>query len=98
MENKSNPFECHICMSTPIHPVVTTCGHIYCFNCLRSWVSQNTTPICPLCRNGLDMSRIIPLYTQNSDNNGSQNEVKDERPKVERIEPNSQRRSFVIIF
>lgn len=78
-----NLFECYICMDTPNNPVATTCGHIFCWKCLQQWIGGRTELICPLCRNGLDVNRIIPLFS----NSNSSSQERDDRPKVERIPP-----------
>ncbi len=31
-------FECNICLDTASLPVVTLCGHLYCWPCLSSWL------------------------------------------------------------
>jgi E3 ubiquitin-protein ligase RNF5 len=30
----STPFDCNICLDMPGDPVVTACGHLYCWSCL----------------------------------------------------------------
>lgn len=30
----STAFDCNICFETPTDPVVTRCGHLYCWKCL----------------------------------------------------------------
>jgi hypothetical protein len=57
------------------------------------WMSGKSTLVCPVCRNGIDMDRIIPLYA-------GENTEKDSRPKPERIDPtvNRNRQSYVITF
>jgi hypothetical protein len=93
-EQSSNTFECYICMDKPTHPVATSCGHIFCWKCLLSWAQGKTELVCPICRNGIDLSRVIPLYS-NSHSNSSQI---DDRPKVERVAPVRQQTSYVSIF
>jgi hypothetical protein len=88
--NKNNNFECFICLDVPKNPVAVTCGHIFCWKCLQSWVSMKTNLMCPVCRNGIDMNRVIPLYTGNNDTN-----EQDDRPKVERITTTSNNRNYV---
>ncbi len=31
---KENIFECAICMETAKEPIVTKCGHLYCWPCI----------------------------------------------------------------
>lgn len=30
-EEKESPFDCNICLSLPKDPIVTTCGHVFCW-------------------------------------------------------------------
>ncbi len=89
MENSNikneNMFDCYICFDKPTNPVATSCGHIFCWRCLQAWTSGKSLLECPVCKNGLDMNRVIPLYTSSSSNSNSNNKERDDRPKVERI-------------
>ena len=99
MNNKSNneslnpSIECYICMDRPHNPVATTCGHIFCWRCLQQWASGKSLLQCPVCKNGLDMNRVIPLYTGNS-----ASQERDDRPRVERVDPVRQKNSFVNFY
>ena len=44
-------FECNICLDVAQHPVVTPCGHLYCWTCLYRWMQArpNACP-CPVCK------------------------------------------------
>ena len=33
-EKKDNYFECVICMEIAKEPIVTNCGHLYCWPCI----------------------------------------------------------------
>lgn len=65
-QDSQNNFECHICLDTVQSPVVTTCGHLYCWACLDRWMcSRNSNAkACPLCKAMLTLDRIIPVYTK----------------------------------
>jgi len=40
--------DCSICYEIMIEPVTTSCGHNFCYNCLRKAVETKMT--CPICR------------------------------------------------
>jgi E3 ubiquitin-protein ligase RNF5 len=93
MESK-NTLECYICFDVPNKPVTTTCGHIFCWKCIQSWISSKDKLECPVCKNGITMDGIIPLYTGKNDTR----EV-DDRPKAKRNAPGvNNNNTFVIIF
>ena len=37
-------FDCNICLETVKEPVVTRCGHLYCWPCLYKWLEPGITP------------------------------------------------------
>ena len=44
-------------------PVVTLCGHLYCWPCLYRWLQvQNHARTCPVCKAGVDRDKVIPIY------------------------------------
>lgn len=87
-----NNLECIICLGPPRLPVATQCGHIFCWHCLKNWLDSQNVLICPICKNGIEMDRIVKLYTNDENNKG---EV-DDRPQSRRTEPiqNNNRPSF----
>jgi hypothetical protein len=54
-------FECEICLEEPTEPVVTFCGHLYCWPCLWRWLRSGHS-VCPVCKSGVTQDSIIPLY------------------------------------
>ena len=88
----NNQIECMICLNSPKLPVATQCGHIFFCLCLKSWLDSQSVLVCPVCKNGIEMDRIVKLYTNDENNKG---EV-DDRPQSRRTEPiqNNNRPSF----
>ena len=76
--------ECPICLGNARLPVATKCGHIFCWECIKSWVYKKGMQECPSCKNGIKIDELIKLYT--GDNQVKEGEV-DDRPKSERIKP-----------
>lgn len=59
----ANTFECNVCFDIPRDPVVTPCGHLYCWSCLYRWMRQRQeSPQCPVCKAGVDQKSVIPIY------------------------------------
>jgi len=54
-------FECNICFEEATNPVVTQCGHLYCWCCLSGWLRTGASD-CPVCKSSIPTSSIIPLY------------------------------------
>lgn len=88
-------LECFICLSPPRNPVATQCGHIFCWKCIKSWLNLQDRLFCPVCKNGIEMEKIIRLYVTNTEFDNEINDV----PKQDRICPqvNRERPSFVLI-
>eukprot|EP00210_Caulerpa_lentillifera_P005980 g5715.t1 len=60
-------FECCICFEIAKHPIITHCGHLYCWPCLHQWFeSQQGTKACPTCKADLQGNKIIPVYCRDS--------------------------------
>lgn len=93
-DNSKSILECFICLSPPKNPVATQCGHIFCWTCLKSWMNSKDKLVCPVCKNGIEMNKIIRLYYQGGEHDKEINDL----PRQERIEPqvNMSRPGFVI--
>ncbi|KAL8192480.1 hypothetical protein R6Q57_027665 [Mikania cordata] len=64
---KSLPcFDCSICLDFAKDPVVTLCGHLYCWPCIYKWLSFQTdsenNPLCPVCKCEISKTSMVPLY------------------------------------
>ena len=89
-KQSGNNFECTICLETAKEPVLTKCGHMYCWPCIYNWLdSKGGKAKCPNCKNLITKDDLIPVYTndENKDNTNRFNNI-PKRPKAER-NPNS---------
>uniref|UniRef100_A0A7C8ZPA1 E3 ubiquitin-protein ligase RMA n=1 Tax=Opuntia streptacantha TaxID=393608 RepID=A0A7C8ZPA1_OPUST len=63
-------FDCNICLESVGDPVVTFCGHLYCWPCLYRWIhSQKAScedpeqqPRCPVCKAEVSDQTLTPIY------------------------------------
>ena len=68
--NMSDSFDCNICLDSVQEPVVTQCGHLYCWPCIYKWIHLHSIsesdeperPQCPVCKSEVSQSSLIPLY------------------------------------
>ena len=62
--NASSTLQCTLCMDqrTPHRgtSAVTECGHCFDWTCITAWIAEK--PECPLCRQPLQLHRILPVY------------------------------------
>lgn len=92
-ENKSNPdkkqdqayYECKICLCDSVEPVVTLCGHLFCWPCIYQWsLSKKSEKVpCPTCNNSVEIKKVIPLYTSQENHQKKYNDIPN-RPRPER--------------
>lgn len=68
-ENQNGCFDCNICLDFANDPVVTLCGHLYCWPCIYKWfhvqsasLPSNEYPQCPVCKAEISHTTVIPLY------------------------------------
>ncbi|KAI4342984.1 hypothetical protein MLD38_027540 [Melastoma candidum] len=67
--NSSGCFDCNICLDFASEPVVTLCGHLYCWPCIYKWLhvqsaslASDEYPQCPVCKAEISYSAMVPLY------------------------------------
>uniref|UniRef100_A0A453CG44 E3 ubiquitin-protein ligase RMA n=1 Tax=Aegilops tauschii subsp. strangulata TaxID=200361 RepID=A0A453CG44_AEGTS len=69
----SGSFDCNICLDFAADPVVTLCGHLYCWPCIYEWLrplvvsasganSTSARQQCPVCKAALSADSLVPLY------------------------------------
>ncbi|GAB9475370.1 hypothetical protein Gpo141_00012469, partial [Globisporangium polare] len=86
-------FDCNICLDTVASPVVTLCGHLYCWPCLYQWMESRSE--CPVCKAGISVENVIPVYgrgaesadprTQEMSENGVPSRPRGQRPVAEQL-------------
>lgn len=70
--NPSAGFDCNICLDAVHDPVVTLCGHLFCWPCIYKWLhfqsassenqEQQPQQQCPVCKAEVSQSSLVPLY------------------------------------
>lgn len=56
-------FECNICFDLPEDPIVTLCGHLFCWACLYRWLHHHSLcQECPVCKALVQEDKLVPLY------------------------------------
>ncbi|KAL6574263.1 hypothetical protein OROHE_001167 [Orobanche hederae] len=56
-------FECNICFELAQDPIVTRCGHLFCWPCLYKWLHiHSRSQECPVCKALIEEDKLVPLY------------------------------------
>ncbi len=69
-------FVCNICLEgvKDKDPVVTQCGHLYCWPCLYRWLhTRHSDGTCPVCKAGVTQENVIPIFIKESSVDPRQN-------------------------
>ncbi|KAL3623793.1 hypothetical protein CASFOL_032609 [Castilleja foliolosa] len=89
-------FDCSICLDLAKDPVVTCCGHLFCWPCLYRWLHHHSdAKECPVCKGEVTMKNVTPIYGRGNINSGTSNSKEPDmdpslkiplRPQARRIE------------
>ncbi|RHN79283.1 putative aminoacyltransferase, E1 ubiquitin-activating enzyme [Medicago truncatula] len=62
--SEGSVFDCNICLDLAKNPVVTCCGHLFCWPCLYRWLHlrSSQTKACPVCKGEVTDKNVIPIY------------------------------------
>ncbi|GLJ16162.1 hypothetical protein SUGI_0269840 [Cryptomeria japonica] len=99
-EEKANAnFECNICLEMASEPVVTLCGHLFCWPCLYQWLHEySSCKECPVCKGEVTDNNITPIYGRGvkggSEGKGGLPLPLPPRPHAHRVESARQRERF----
>ncbi len=91
--DSDSAFVCNVCLE-PVKnrdPVVTQCGHLYCWPCLFRWLNTHHTT-CPVCKAGVTKENVIPIFIKGSSEGDPRSKVSSQeqipnRPLGHRPEP-----------
>ncbi|XP_065872529.1 uncharacterized protein [Euphorbia lathyris] len=63
-KNKGSFFDCNICLDMARDPILTSCGHLFCWPCFYSWsyIGHSDVKECPVCMEKVTDKSIIPIY------------------------------------
>lgn len=62
-EDASSNFGCNICLELAREPIVTLCGHLFCWPCLYKWLHfHSKSKDCPVCKAQVKEDSLVPLY------------------------------------
>ncbi|KXS16770.1 AAA-domain-containing protein [Gonapodya prolifera JEL478] len=89
-QEEGGEFECNICFEVAADPVVTVCGHLFCWPCLARWLERagpGMSGVCPVCKAGVKKETVIPLYARGSRKIDPRLRTETPRPPAQRPEP-----------
>ncbi|KAL3380815.1 hypothetical protein AABB24_001133 [Solanum stoloniferum] len=90
-------FDCNICLDMAKEPILTCCGHLFCWPCFYQLpYVDSTTKECPVCKGEVADANVTPIY-----GNGDGESITElesglkipPRPKARRIENVRQQRA-----
>ncbi|MBA0561863.1 hypothetical protein Golob_018659 [Gossypium lobatum] len=63
VSNDGSFFDCNICLDLAREPVVTCCGHLFCWSCLYRWLHMHSDANeCPVCKGEVTIKMLTPIY------------------------------------
>ncbi|KAI4316780.1 hypothetical protein L6164_024725 [Bauhinia variegata] len=61
--NDAGNFECNICFDLAHDPIITLCGHLFCWPCLYKWLHfHSQSRKCLVCKALIEEEKLVPLY------------------------------------
>ncbi|KAL0346405.1 UNVERIFIED_CONTAM: E3 ubiquitin-protein ligase RMA1H1 [Sesamum calycinum] len=89
-------YDCNICLEEATEPILTCCGHLFCWSCFYQVPEvDSTSKECPVCKGEVSDSTVIPIYGNGGSNGVCETETGlkiPPRPKARRVESVRQQR------
>uniref|UniRef100_A0A0D9X4P6 E3 ubiquitin-protein ligase RMA n=1 Tax=Leersia perrieri TaxID=77586 RepID=A0A0D9X4P6_9ORYZ len=76
-------FECNICLEAAKDPVVTPCGHLFCWPCIFQWLHAHSEHSdCPVCKAEVLEVNVTPIYGRGADCEHNEQDPTDNGIKI----------------
>lgn len=83
--NDAGNFECNICLELAQDPIVTLCGHLFCWPCLYQWLHVHShSSDCPVCKALIEEEKLVPLYGRGKTSTDPRSRTIPHRPTGQR--------------
>uniref|UniRef100_A0ACD5ZZF1 Uncharacterized protein n=1 Tax=Avena sativa TaxID=4498 RepID=A0ACD5ZZF1_AVESA len=83
----NSSFECNICLEAAKEPIVTQCGHLFCWPCLYQWLHGHSAHSeCPVCKGEVLEVNVTPIYGRGGDERDAASNNIPPRPRADRTE------------
>ncbi|XP_050210293.1 uncharacterized protein LOC126660704 [Mercurialis annua] len=83
-------FDCNICLELATDPVVSSCGHLFCWSCLyRLLHVHSDLKECPVCKEEITVKNVTPIYGRGSNSRKAPIDLSFQipiRPRARRVE------------
>ncbi|VYS55504.1 unnamed protein product [Arabidopsis thaliana] len=86
-------FDCNICLEKAEDPILTCCGHLFCWGCFYQLpLIYLNIKECPVCDGEVTDAEVIPIYGNGDDCDGTKPKLEDcgislpPRPNAKRVE------------
>uniref|UniRef100_A0A5B7ARY9 E3 ubiquitin-protein ligase RMA n=1 Tax=Davidia involucrata TaxID=16924 RepID=A0A5B7ARY9_DAVIN len=90
VSNGGGFFDCNICLDMAREPILTCCGHLFCWACFYQLpYVYSTAKECPVCKGEVTDKNITPIYGNGNNTHVSESEYGlkvPPRPPAHRIE------------
>ncbi|TKY62527.1 E3 ubiquitin-protein ligase RMA3 [Spatholobus suberectus] len=101
--NDGDFFDCNICLDLARDPVVTCCGHLFCWPCLYRWLHLHSdAKECPVCKGEVTLKSVTPIYGRGNNARVSEEDSALKIPprpharRVESLRQTIQRNAFAL--
>lgn len=88
--NEGGFFDCNICLDMASEPVVTCCGHLFCWPCLYRWLHiHSDVKECPICKGEMTTKSVTPIYGRGNPSRVVEEDLSlkiPNRPQAKRVE------------
>ncbi|KAH7842523.1 hypothetical protein Vadar_006361 [Vaccinium darrowii] len=83
-------FDCNICLELARDPVVTCCGHLFCWPCIYRWLNVHSdAKECPVCKGEVTVKNVTPIYGRGTNTRDAEEDPNLKiplRPNARRVE------------